>query len=185
MKNIHWICLALFAFCGVPTFAQDEFREPSVKVGNTVLICEKRPSGGSYNVYEASSDTVNFRYDDRVDAINIKFRSQREIHSIFREVFSDERLKELSKSDRRISPVLYVNSKGVLYKITYSVEFEAKIKPGELVKLDSLMKQRLRFTTDVFARTGYEKLFFSQAIYYDKIINGKKIRPLDEWEYPD
>jgi len=183
MKKIVFI-VVFTAFCGKEVSAQDYFRIPSVKVGNTVLMCEKLTN--RFQVRDASFDTTRYEIVEpqNVSISNVKFISQRVIHFVFFEVFTLERLKELSENEKIFDMVFYVNNKGLLYQTSYTVAFNSKLKPSELVKLDSLMKQRFKFTTDEFEKTGNEKLQFSQLIRYEKIINGEKIRPLDEWEYP-
>ena len=184
MKIIY--CFAVLSlFCMMQMSAQDCFREPYVKIGNTVLRCKKL-SHSSYIVNNASQDTnrIKFNHIEGINIDNIKFKSQNEIHIIFLTVFSTERLKELSENERGISVTCYVNNRGELYQTYYSVNIDSKIKPGELVKLDSLMKKRLRFTVDEFEKTDNDILGFSQMFFYEKIISGVKIRPHDVWEYP-
>ena len=184
ITNMKNVCFFVFfsIYCGGKLYSQNDFREPSVNIGNTEFICKK--SSGSYHVYDAANDTTPFRWEEGVELLNIKLKSQREFHAVFYDVFSPERLKELTESDVTLRVLFFINKEGVLYQTNYSIPFDAKIKPSELVKLDSLMKQRFRFTTDEFYKKQYDKLFFSQPIRYSKIVNGEKIRPLDEWEYP-
>ena len=182
MKNISYFAV-LFFLCSATSAQEDFFRDPSVKIENTVLMC-KATSKTGYWVYDASNDSIQIRGIEGVQLLNIKFKSQKAIHHVFCEVFSSVRLKELSESDKLLRMLLFVNNKGELLKTEYSIPVNSKIKPSEIVKLDALMKQKFRFTTDEFERTENLILAVSQPIRYEIILKGEKIRTWDEWEYP-
>ena len=184
MKNVFVLAVCSF-FCMIQVLAQNHFREPFVKIGNNVLISEKLKSFDRYLVRDASFDTTHYTIveSENVRISNIKFKSQKIIHQIFCEVFSSERLIELSNSDKVFDMVYYVNNKGLVYQISYTIAFDSQLKPSELVKLDMLMKQKIQFTADEFVKTGNTKLHFSQLVSYEKILNREKIRPFYEWEY--
>ena len=181
MENIIFL-VAFAIFCGKEVSAHDYFREPSVKIGNTVLICKKNID--VYRIYNATNDTTSFKWKEGTSLFNVKLKSQREIHTVFNEVFSHERLKELSESDIRLCVSFYVNNRGVLFQTGFLIPIDSKILPSELAKLDFLMKQRFLFTTDEFERSGSEKVVFSYLIRYEKIISGEKIFFWNEWEHP-
>lgn len=185
MKNMYYFAF-LSILCTAQLSAQDYFHEPYVKIGNTVLICEQSKSFDRYHIRDASFDTTHYviKKPENVSISNIKFKSQKAIHHVFCEVFSFERLKELSISDKILDAVFYVNNKGLVFQTYYTIAIDSSLQPSELVKLDVLIKQKIRFTTEEFEKTGNVKLHFSQLIRYEKIVNGDKIRPLDEWEYP-
>ena len=181
MENIIFF-VAFTIFYGKEVSAQDYFREPSVKIGNTLLICKKNID--VYRIHNATNDTTPFRWTEGTNFFNIQLKSQREFHNVFGEVFSLGRLKELSESDKKLRVNFYVNNIGALYQISFSIPVDSKIKPSELVKLDSLMKQRFRYTKDEFERTGSEKVVISYPVPFEKIISGEKIFFWNEWEYP-
>ena len=164
--------------------AQDDvFRAPSVQVGNTTLIC-KDSFTGAYFVHDAANDTTPYtRQSDEFYSSNLRFKSQYEIHRVVGEVFTSERQKELLENEISFPINLTVNDQGKIVQTNYSIKFESKLKPSEIAKFDSLFKQRIRFTTDEFKRTGEKKTTVSFSIYFQKILNKEKIISKWEWEY--
>lgn len=145
-KNIILIYFNLLLFCNI-TFAQNNFNQPTVTVGNTTFICEGSTEYQSVRVRNANnvlySQASNIPYSEHNEAVKIDFYPQ--LYAIVRNTLSSQKIQELSTDQIKGISITYYVQQGKVKELRFLVPKSTKLTPTELASLESAIKMGLTF----------------------------------------
>ncbi len=125
------------------------------------------------NVFDSKLE-LPFGISDEKGGASLYINSEKEFYKIFSQVFTPEKLKKITEVENRIYIGAIVDEEGIPVKFHYIINKHSLIAPDDIEKLDSLLKEKIRFKIVRKTPFGEPCVYpFSHILKFDELKNGE------------